>query len=72
MRYSEDAYSLLMSLNGDVVLRIIVVFVMGRVQVCAGRLALILKVVMTITLNTWKTFIDERRISNTVYLKVLF
>ena len=39
-----------------VLLWIMVVFVMGSVQVCVGRVALTLNVIMTITLNTWKTY----------------
>ena len=38
-----------------VVLRIMVVFIMGRVQVLVGRVALIFSFVVTIMLNTWKT-----------------
>ena len=37
-----------------VVLRIMVVFIVGRAQVLMGKVALIFNVVTTITLNTWK------------------
>ena len=40
-----------------VLLWIMVVFVMGSVQVCVGRVALTLNVIMTVTLNTWKTYL---------------
>ena len=39
-----------------VVLWIIVVFIMGHVQALVGRVALIFSVVVTIMLNTLKTF----------------
>ena len=39
-----------------VLLWIMVVFIMGSVQVCVGRVALTLNVIMTVTLNTWKTY----------------
>ena len=39
-----------------VLLWIMVVFIMGNVQVCVGRVALTLNVNMTVTLNNWKTY----------------
>ena len=55
-RYSEDAYSLQMRLIVIVVLLwIMVVFVMGSVQVCVGRVALALNLIMTVTLEDVST-----------------
>ena len=45
-------------MNG-VVLWIMAVFVMSGVQVLVGRVALTVNVVMTISLNTWKTCQQE-------------
>ena len=38
---------------------ILVAFIMGRAQVAMGRVALIVNVVITISLNTWKTCQQE-------------
>ena len=43
----------------SVVLWIMAVFVMSGVQVLVGRVALIVNVVMTISLNSWKTCQQE-------------
>ena len=42
-----------------VVLWIMVVFIMGHVQVLMSRVALIVNVAITISLNTWKTCQQE-------------